>query len=178
MIACRAPRPATPLRGPGRRVETAARSAEVLALNVKDLDLANRCVRVRRKSGPVFVTEREARVQLPACDLDPDGCARLSYQQAEALFSEASGGATLHQLRHSALTHGQYRGQHRHAMLMARSGHTSVRSLAKYARSRPRRWRGTRSSATGRGGAKGRLCRRGVPMVAVSQRGTDPAAIP
>ena len=34
------------------------------------------------------------------------GTARLSYQQAATLFSEASGGATLHQLRHSALTHG------------------------------------------------------------------------
>jgi hypothetical protein len=37
-----------------------------------------------------------------------DGRARLSYQQAAALFSEASGGATLHQLRHSALTHRQW----------------------------------------------------------------------
>ena len=138
--------------------ETAARSAEVLALNVEDLDLANRCARVRRKggaidviiwqtgtarllprllkgrtSGPVFVTERKARVQLPACDLDPDGRARLSYQQAEALFSEASGGATLHQLRHSALTHDAEDGTGT-PILMARSGHTSVRSLAKYAR--------------------------------------------
>ncbi len=138
--------------------ETAARSAEVLALNVEDLDLANRCARVRRKggaidviiwqtgtarllprllkgrkSGPVFVTERKARVQLSACDLDPDGRARLSYQQAEALFSEASGGATLHQLRHSALTHDAEDGTGT-PMLMARSGHTSVRSLAKYAR--------------------------------------------
>ena len=47
------------------------------------------------QSGPVFVTERKARVQLPAADLDPAGHARLSYQQAEELFSEASGGATL-----------------------------------------------------------------------------------
>ena len=71
--------------------ETAARSAEVLALNVEDLDLPNRRARVRRKggaidviiwqtgtarllprllkgrkAGPVFVTERRARVQLPA----------------------------------------------------------------------------------------------------------------
>ena len=53
-----------------------------------------------RKSGPVFVTERKARVQRPASDLDEHGHARLSYQQAAALFSEASGGATLHQLRH------------------------------------------------------------------------------
>jgi len=49
-----------------------------------------------RASGPVFVTHRKARVQLPAADLDPSGRARLSYQQAEALFSAVSGGATLH----------------------------------------------------------------------------------
>src|SRR5712692_11590015 len=85
------------------------------------------------RSGPVFVTERKARVQLPAADLDPSGRARLSYQQAEALFSAASGGATLHQLRHSALTHDAELGTGT-PMLMARSGHTSVRSLVKYAR--------------------------------------------
>lgn len=138
--------------------ETAARSAEVLALNVEDLDLPNRRARVRRKggaldwivwqtgtarllprllkgrkSGPVFVTERKARVQLPAADLDEHGRARLSYQQAEALFTKTSGGATLHQLRHSALTHDAEDGTGA-PMLMARSGHTSVRSLAKYAR--------------------------------------------
>ena len=138
--------------------ETAARSAELLALNVEDLDLPNRRAKVRRKggaldwiiwqtgtarllprllkgrkSGPVFVTERKARVQLPAADLDEHGHARLSYQQAAALFSEASGGATLHQLRHSALTHDAEEGTGT-PMLMARSGHTSVRSLAKYAR--------------------------------------------
>jgi len=138
--------------------ETAARSSEVLRLDIGDLDLPNRRARVRRKggavdtivwqagtarllprllkgrkSGPVFVTERKARVQLPAADLDPSGRARLSYQQAEALFKEASGGATLHQLRHSALTHDAEDGTGA-PMLMARSGHTSVRSLAKYAR--------------------------------------------
>jgi integrase len=52
---------------------------------------------------------------------------------AEALFKAASGGATLHQLRHSALTHDAEDGTST-PMLMARSGHTSVRSLAKYAR--------------------------------------------
>jgi integrase len=138
--------------------ETAARSAEVLALDVEDLDLPNRRARVKRKggavdvivwqtgtarllprllkgrkSGPVFVTERKARVQLPVADLDEHGHARLSYQQAAALFSKASGGATLHQLRHSALTHDAEDGTGT-PMLMARSGHTSVRSLAKYAR--------------------------------------------
>ena len=138
--------------------ETAARSAEVLALDVEDLDLPNRCARVRRKggaidivvwqtgtarllprllkgrtTGPVFVTERKARVQLPAADLDEHGRARLSYQQVEALFTKASGGATLHQLRHSALTHDAEDGTGT-PMLMRRSGHASVRSLARYAR--------------------------------------------
>jgi integrase len=55
---------------------------------------------------------------------------RLSYQQAEALFLKASGGATLHQLRHSALTHDAEEGTST-PMLLARSGHTSVRSLTK-----------------------------------------------
>jgi integrase len=122
------------------------------------MDLANRRARVRRKggavdiivwqtgtarllprllkgrtSGPVFVTGRKARVQLHPADLDPSGRARLSYQQAEALFKEASDGATLHQLRHSALSHDAEDGTGT-PMLMARSGHTSVRSLVKYAR--------------------------------------------
>ena len=78
------------------------------------------------------MTERKARVQLPAADLDERGRARLSYQQAEALFARASGGATLHQLRHSALTHDAETGTGT-PMLMKRSGHTSVRSLVKYA---------------------------------------------
>jgi len=139
--------------------ETAARSAEVLRLDVADLDLPNRRARVRRKggavdwivwqtgtarllprllngrkSGPVFLTDRRARVPLPPGDIDPaSGRARLSYTHAEALFKTASGGATLHQLRHSALTHDAEDGTSA-PMLMARSGHTSVRSLVKYAR--------------------------------------------
>jgi len=134
--------------------ETAARSTEVLALDVGDLDLPNRRARVRRKggaidiivwqtgtarllkgrkTGPVFVTERKARMQLPAADLDEHGHAGLSYQQAEALFAKASGGATLRQLRHSALTHDAEQGTGT-PMLMAYSGHTSVRSLGKYAK--------------------------------------------
>jgi integrase len=139
--------------------ETAARSAEVLRLDVEDLDLANRRAKVTRKggavdvivwqtgtarllprllkgrkTGPVFLTGRRARVQLPPCDIDPaSGRARLSYRQAEDLFKAASGGATLHQLRHSALTHDAEHGAST-PMLMAKSGHTSVASLARYAR--------------------------------------------
>jgi integrase len=138
--------------------ESAARSAEVLALDVADLDMPNRSTRVRRKGGvqdvivwqtatarllprylkgrtdgPLFVTERRARVELPPGDLDSRGRARLGYRQAEDIFKAASGGATLHQLRHSALTHAAEDGTST-PMLMARSGHTSVRSLVKYAR--------------------------------------------
>lgn len=139
--------------------ETAARSGELLRLDVEDLDLPNRCARVwrkgsavdvivwqtgtarllprllkGRKTGPAFLTERRARVPLPPGDIDAaSGRARLSYQQAEALFKAASGTATPHQLRHSALTHDAEDGTST-VMLKGRSGHTSVRSLARYAR--------------------------------------------
>jgi len=155
--------------------ETAARAAEVLALDVTDLDLRNRCAKVRRKgnavdvivwqtatarllprllrgrtAGPVFVTDRRARVQLPPADLDPaTGRARLSYRRAAEQFSQATGGATLHQLRHSALTHAAESGANT-ATLLAYSGHTSVASLARYARVSPEalaRWQQQRDPA-------------------------------
>ncbi len=158
--------------------ETAARAAEVLALDVEDLDLRNRCAKVRRKggaadtivwqtatarllprllrgrtSGPVFVTGRRARVELPPSDLDPaTGRARLSYRRAAELFGQATGGATLHQLRHSALTHAAEDGANT-ATLLAYSGHTSVASLARYARVSPQalaRWQARRDPAARR----------------------------
>ena len=86
-----------------------------------------------RKSGPVFVTEPKTRVQVLAGDLDPSGRVRLSYQQAATLFSVASACATLHRLRHSVLTR-DAEDETGTPMLMASSGHTSVRSLAKYAK--------------------------------------------
>jgi hypothetical protein len=52
---------------------------------------------------------------------------------AEALFREASGGWTLHQLRHSALTHLAEQNV-RLPLLMAKSQHASLRSLQRYAR--------------------------------------------
>jgi integrase len=155
--------------------ETAARAAEVLALDVEDLDLRNRRAKVRRKgnaadvivwqtatarllprllrgrtAGPVFLTDRRARVELPPSDLDlVTGRARLSYRRAAELFSEAAGGATLHQLRHSALTHAAEGGANT-ATLLAYSGHTSVASLARYARVSPEalsRWQQQRDPA-------------------------------
>jgi len=144
--------------------ETAARSAEVLRLDVEDLDQSNRRAKVTRKgsavdwviwqtgtarllprllkgrkSGPLFLTDRRARVALPPGDVDAaSGRARLSYRRAAELFEEATAGEqggpwTLHQLRHSALTHDAENGAST-PMLMAKSGHTSVASLARYAR--------------------------------------------
>jgi integrase len=160
--------------------ETAARAGEVLALDVEELDMRNRCAKVRRKgsavdvivwqtatarllprllkgrrTGPVFLTGRRARVELPPGDLDPaSGRARLSYRRAAELFTQttaaSSGGPwTLHRLRHSALTHAAEAGANT-ATLLAYSGHTSVASLARYARVSPEalgRWQARRDPA-------------------------------
>ena len=56
------------------------------------------------------------------------GRGRLSSRQAEALFSAAFGGWTLHQLRHSALTH-LAEANVALPLLMAKSRHVSLRSL-------------------------------------------------
>ena len=111
--------------------ETAARTNEIPALNIEDLDLGARRAVVRGKGGhrqevvwasgtarllprylggqergPLFATHRQPN-QAPALpDLCPDtGRGRLSYQQAWALFRNASGW-TLHQ----SLTHLGERG--------------------------------------------------------------------
>jgi integrase/recombinase XerC/integrase/recombinase XerD len=103
-----------------------------------------------RRTGPVFLTHRRARMPLPTADLDPaTGRARLSYRRAAEVFGQASGGATLHQLRHSALTHAAEDGANT-ATLLAYSGHTSVTSLARYARVSPEalaRWQQGRDRA-------------------------------
>jgi integrase len=141
--------------------EIAARANEVLALDVGDLDLPNRRAVVigkgghaeligwetksarllprllrSRKRGPVFLADiAPAPGRQPAlADLDPDsGRARLSSRRAAQRFSEASGGWTLHQLRHSRLTHLAEAGVQL-VLLMAKSRHTSLTSLAVYAR--------------------------------------------
>jgi integrase len=156
--------------------ETAARAGEVLALDVDDLDLRNRSAKVHRKgsavdviiwqtgtarllprlikgrtTGPVFLTDRRARVPLDPIDLDPaTERARLSYRRAAELFTAATGGATLHQLRHSALTHAAEDGANT-STLLSYSGHTSVASLARYARVSPEalsRWQQQRDPTT------------------------------
>jgi integrase len=139
--------------------DSAARADEALRLDVGDLDLANREGRTRTKgghtrplhfqtaaarllarltagrdSGPVFLTSRWAAAHrvTPAADLDPaSGRARLSYEMAEQLFKRYSGGKTLHQMRHSRLTH--LGDQNVSApLLMAISGHKRLATLQRY----------------------------------------------
>lgn len=114
--------------------ESAARAEEALQLNVTDLDTANRCAVIVRKGGardvivwqtgtarllprllagrrrgPVFLTNRAARLSVALVDVDPaTGKARISYRRADELFEARTAGLpggpfTLHQLRpHSA----------------------------------------------------------------------------
>jgi integrase len=94
-----------------------------------------------RGAGPIFLAERRpAPARTPAAvDLCPvTGRGRLSYERAEYLFKQssfriASRGWTLHQLRHSALTHLAEEGVNL-PLLMAKSGHQNLRSLQRYAR--------------------------------------------
>ena len=144
--------------------ETAARSQEVLRLNIEDLDLAQRrAVTVRkggavdylhwasgtarllpyvidgRTSGPLFTSSRpiQTRRAPAAGDIDPTtGHARLSYARAAQVFTHATGGWTLHQLRHTALTLLAEAGVPL-PLLMAKSRHESLRTLQRYARPGP-----------------------------------------
>jgi integrase len=139
--------------------DSAARAEDALGLDVPDLDLASRraraCVKggdvhllhfqtaaarllaklvAGRDAGPLFLTERRAAAHrvTAAADLDPgSGRARLSYTMAEQLFKEHSGGATLHRLRHSRLTH---LGEQNVSapLLMAISGHKQLATLQQY----------------------------------------------
>ncbi len=94
-----------------------------------------------RRTGPIFLAERRpSPARTPAAgDLCPvTGRGRLSYERAEYLFKQgslklASRGWTLHQLRHSALTHLAEQGVNL-PLLMAKSGHQNLRSLQRYAR--------------------------------------------
>ena len=127
--------------------ESAARAGEVLALDIDDLDLPRRRAVVIGKGGRAELIGWETRTArlLPRhlagreqgplflTDLAPaSGHARLSYRRAAQLFRDATGGWTLHQLRHSRLTHLAEAGV-RLPILMAKSRHTSLISLAVYA---------------------------------------------
>ena len=139
--------------------DSAGRAGEALGLDIGDLDLASRQARARtkgghvrplhfqtaaarllarltagRRAGPVFLTARRAAAHrvMAAADLDPaSGRARLSYEMAGQLFKRYSSGKTLHQLRHSRLTHlGEANVSA--PLLMAISGHKRLATLQRY----------------------------------------------
>ena len=140
--------------------ETAARANEILALNVEDLDLPRRRAVVIGKGRPsrarrlgdqnrpaapppparphqraAVPRRHRPRAGTPTRARRPrprTGRARLSYRRAAEIFHAATGGWTLHQLRHSRLTHLAEQGIQL-PMLIAKSRHTSLSSLAIYA---------------------------------------------
>lgn len=191
--------------------ETAARANEILSLDVDDVDLPNKRARVQskggatewvfwqtgsalllprqlagRSEGPVFLADRLPTKAVPSIDRCPvTGRARLSYRRAAELFSEATGGWTLHQLRHSALTHAAEDGTNT-PILLARSRHASVRSLERYARPGPRRSDATWGTAEIRAKIGQKTVRRSrparqIPPLATPRRvrhGTAPVSSP
>lgn len=92
-----------------------------------------------RTAGPVFLTDLKPGPRRASAartrDLDPEtGRTRLSYGRARALIERYTDGEiTLHQLRHSSLTHLAEAGVGT-TTLMAKSGHKNLRSLQRYAR--------------------------------------------
>ena len=106
-----------------------------------------------RRAGPVFLASRKPARAVATIDLCPvTGRARLSYRRAAEVFELVTRplahpgaapaelanlpGWTLHQLRHSMLTHEAENGTST-PVLLARSRHASVRSLERYARPGP-----------------------------------------
>ncbi len=89
-----------------------------------------------RNDGPLFISSLAPAPsrQPAAADTEPGtGRARLSYRRAAEVFRTASGGWTLHQPRHSRLTHLAEAGV-TGPLLMAKSRHGSVKTLNLYAK--------------------------------------------
>ena len=90
-----------------------------------------------RTSGPLFLTTDRSRNPTSRRDLHtPTGQARLAYRTAAALFGRHSEGWTLHQLRHSSLTH-LAEGGASAVILQAKSRHRDIRTLSVYTRPGP-----------------------------------------
>ena len=137
--------------------ETAARAGGILALDIEDMDLPRKRATIigkgghkeyvfwasgaarllsrylaGRRRGPVFLTHRRPNVIPARGDECPHtGRGRLSYERASTIFKQTTGGWTLHQLRHSSLTHLGEKGAST-ILLQAKSRHQDPRTLAIY----------------------------------------------
>jgi integrase len=136
--------------------DTSSRAEAILSLDVPDVDLKRNRARTvikggdtnwiyfdnpsakllreyigLRTAGPLFLTDgmpRNWRTRAPE-DREPGGRRyRLSYNRAERILKETTGGWTLHRIRHSRLSHLAGDGIPT-PMLMAISGHTSPTTL-------------------------------------------------
>jgi integrase len=141
--------------------ETAARANELLALDVEDLDLANRRARVHSKggavewvfwqtgsaqllprllagrtSGPAFLGDRQPTRPVAGLDLDPTSGRARAVVPAGRRTVPGAHRVDAASARHSALTHAAEDGTNL-PLLLARSRHASVRSLERYARPGP-----------------------------------------
>ena len=110
----------------------------------------------------MFLTDRKARPSVALVDVDPrTSRARLSYRRTAELFEEHTtdlpgGPYKLHHLRHSGLTYTAEDGASM-PMMLALTGHASVRSLAKCARVSAEalgRWQAERDPARRRAEAR------------------------
>jgi integrase len=134
------------------------RCQEALAINLEDIDWAERSIRIHGKSdraremffsrrvsrylddylkqrgeptaGALFITARKARAPRRA-DLTADGYARLSYRQVDTLWKKYTPAWDLHQLRHTAISARAAHG-YSEVELKRFSGHLSLRSLEVY----------------------------------------------
>jgi integrase len=143
--------------------ESASRASAVLALNIEDLDLPNKQAKITTKGGdtiwitwgtdtvhllprligdhgrgPSFLSEHRPGPHHKATtdprDLCPQtGRARLGYDRAGILLGHYGDGLRLHQFRHSASTHLGEAG-HNANVIMAKTGHKSLRNLQRYVR--------------------------------------------
>ncbi|MEL6985739.1 MAG: site-specific integrase, partial [Actinomycetota bacterium] len=144
--------------------DTAARADELLGLDIENISVENREAVIvgkggdaeriywtsttarllprlidGRTRGPLFVGQRKPRSHLAPATTDLceiTGRARLSYRRAAEIWKTASGGRTLHQLRHSRLTHLAEAGEDV-TMIKAKSRHRSLRSLERYVNPSP-----------------------------------------
>jgi integrase/recombinase XerC/integrase/recombinase XerD len=136
--------------------DTAARSHEILELDVDDLDLDDKSAVVvdkggapravnwythtahllarhtaGRQTGPLFLADRQPRQPVPTADRDPStGRARLSYRRAAEVFT-ATTGWTLHQLRHTRIRELKDTGCPL-PILQKITGHNSLRTLTEH----------------------------------------------
>lgn len=82
------------------------------------------------RCGPRFLADKAPSPARQPAAADT-GRARLSYRRAEEIFKAASGGRTLHKLRHSRLTH-LAEAREDVNLIKAKSRHRSLRSLERY----------------------------------------------